>query len=61
MITAPNDYKETVSSQKTLSDPSQNTTPSIQVEKPLHDSNSSLNDEMATQKASGSASSTVKN
>ena len=58
-VTVPNVLKETVSSQSSLSDLSQNTIPLTEVKNSLHGSNIPLHDEMEIQEASGSAPSTV--
>ena len=54
-ITLPNDSKDLVSSQSLLSNFSQNTTPSFEINDSLHGSRASLNDEMEVQEASSSA------
>ena len=46
VITVPNDYKETVPPQNSLSDLSQNTTPITEVKVSLHGSNTFLHDGM---------------
>ena len=60
MITLPNNNKEIVPLQSSLRDPSQNTTPFINVRSSLHGSKKSVNDEMETQEASKNAPSCVK-
>ena len=58
-ITVPNDYTETFSSQSSLSDLSQKTTPFTEVKNSLHVSNASLK-KIEFQKTSSCAASTVK-
>ena len=60
VITVPNDYKETFSSQSSLSDLSQNTTPFIEVKNSLHVSNESLKETDFQKKTSSCVPSTVK-
>ena len=60
MITAPNEYKEPVQPQSSLSDSYQNTTPFYAFKNSLHGSNASLNDGMEVEEASFSAALTVK-
>ena len=59
LITVPNDYKENVSPQRSLSDFSQNTTPFTEVKNSLHGSNASFNDVIYIQVASTIAPSIV--
>ena len=58
-ITVPNDFKDSVSLEKSLSDLTQNTTPSVAVENYLKGANALLKDEMETQEASDKPSSSV--
>ena len=59
VITVPNEFKETVGPQSSLSDLLQNTTPFTESKNSLLGSNVSLIDEMEIQGAFSSASSTV--
>ena len=59
MITVPNDYKEPVSPQSSLSEFPQDSTPLTAVKNSLHGSNNSQNDEMEVQEASNGAPLTV--
>ena len=59
MISVPNDYKEPVSLQSSLSDFSQITNPFTAIKNSLHGSKADLNDEMENQEASSCAPSPV--